>query len=135
MNYKLYENINYITHGQILQYFSIFIIPFFYPILDKERGIIFVFSDRIKLLREASKLSQVQLAQKIGVTKQTISNWENDNILPSVEMLIKVCNFFNVSTDYMLSFNDKTYIEVTGLSLEIINHIQQLINDIRNKKN
>ena len=94
----------------------------------------FMFSDRIKMLREASKLSQVQLAQKIGVTKQTVSNWENDNILPSVEMLVKVCEFFNVSTDYILGLDDKTYIEVTGLSLEIINHIQQLINDIRNKK-
>ena len=94
-----------------------------------------MFSDRVKLLREASKLSQVQLAQKVGVTKQTVSNWENDNILPSVEMLIKVCKYFNVSTDYMLGIDDKTYIEVTGLSLEIVKHIQQLINDIKNQKN
>ena len=94
-----------------------------------------MFSDRVKLLREASKLSQVQLAQKVGVTKQTVSNWENDNILPSVEMLIKVCKYFNVSTDYMLGIDDKTYIEVTGLSLEIVKHIQQLINDIKNQNN
>lgn len=86
---------------------------------------------RIKLLREANKLSQVELADKIGVKKQTISNWENDNILPSIDMLIKVCNFFNVSSDYMLGLDSKTYIEITGLSVEVISHIQQIINDIR----
>ncbi len=90
-----------------------------------------MFNKRIKLLREANKLSQVELADKIGVKKQTISNWENDNILPSIDMLIKVCNFFNVSSDYMLGLDSKTYIEITGLSVEVISHIQQIINDIR----
>lgn len=90
-----------------------------------------MFNKRIKLLREANKLSQVELAEQIGVKKQTISNWENDNILPSIDMLIKVCNFFNVSSDYMLGLDSKTYIEITGLSVEVISHIQQIINDIR----
>ena len=93
-----------------------------------------MFSERIKLLRKARKLNQVQLGQHLGVKKQTISNWENDNILPSIDMLIKICNFFNVSTDYILGLDDKTYIEITGLSPEKINHVQQIINDIRNKE-
>ena len=46
-------------------------------------------------------------------------------------MLIKICKFFNVSSDYMLGIDDKTYIEVSGLSVEVISHIQQIINDIR----
>ncbi len=46
-------------------------------------------------------------------------------------MLIKVCKFFNVSTDYMLGLDNKTYIEITRLSVEVISHIQQIINDIR----
>ena len=90
-----------------------------------------MFSERIKLLREANKLSQVELAEKLGVKKQTVSNWENDNIFPSVDMLIKVCNFFHVSSDYMLGLDDRTYIEITGLSVEIIAHIQQIIHDIK----
>ena len=90
--------------------------------------------ERIKSLRKASKLSQVELGDKLEVTKQTVSNWENENILPSVDMLIRICNFFNVSTDYILGLDDKVYIEITGLSLEAIKHIQQIINDIRNKK-
>ena len=90
-----------------------------------------MFNERLKLLRTANKLSQVELANKLGVKKQTISNWENDNILPSVEMLIKICKFFNVSSDYMLGIDNKTYIEISGLSVEVISHIQQIINDIR----
>ncbi|MBR2734576.1 MAG: helix-turn-helix transcriptional regulator [Clostridia bacterium] len=90
--------------------------------------------ERIKLLRKANKLNQVELGNKLEVTKQTVSNWENENILPSVDMLIKICEFFNVSTDYILGLDDKTYIEVTGLSVETLAHIQQIINDIRGKK-
>ena len=90
--------------------------------------------ERIKSLRKASKLSQVELGNKLEVTKQTVSNWENENILPSVDMLIRICMFFNVSTDYILGLDDKVYIEITGLSLETIKHIQQIINDIINKK-
>ena len=90
--------------------------------------------ERIKSLRNVSSLSQVMLAQKLKVTKQTVSNWENDNILPSVDMLVKICEFFSVSTDYLLGLDDKKYIEVTGLSPETIRHVQQIINDIRSKK-
>ena len=53
-----------------------------------------MFGDRIKLLRHSYNLSQVQLAEKLKVSKQTVSNWENNNILPSVEMLISIASFF-----------------------------------------
>lgn len=45
--------------------------------------------EQIKKLRLAQNISQVTLANQLGVTKQSISNWENDNILPSVDMLKK----------------------------------------------
>ena len=50
--------------------------------------------EQIYALRTARNLSQVQLADKLGVTKQSVSNWENNNILPSVDMLKKIANFF-----------------------------------------
>jgi len=78
----------------------------------------------------ASGLSQVELSEKLGVSKQSISNWENDNIQPSIEMLIKISRTFNVSTDYLLGEDKHTYIEVTNLSKTQLRHIQQIINDI-----
>ncbi len=50
--------------------------------------------DVIKKLRVSHNLNQVQLAEKLHVSKQTISNWENNNILPSIEMLIRISRFF-----------------------------------------
>ena len=88
-------------------------------------------SNRIKEIRTANRMSQVDLARSLGVTKQSVSNWENDNILPSIEMLVKLADYFCVSTDYLLSRDDKKYIEVTGLDNETIQHIQQIILDIK----
>ena len=79
-------------------------------------------------------MSQVELAKKLGVTKQSVSNWENDNIQPSIEMLIKISQTLNVSTDYLLSLDNRQYIEVSGLSKEEIAHIQQIINDLQLKQ-
>ncbi|WP_337613969.1 helix-turn-helix transcriptional regulator [Ruminococcus sp.] len=56
-------------------------------------------SKRIRELRFSLGLNQVQFGQALNVTKQTISNWENDNIQPSVEMLIKIVNTYSVSAN------------------------------------
>ena len=61
-----------------------------------------MFGDMIRKLRTAHSLNQVQLAGKLGVSKQTVSNWENNNILPSIDMLVKTAEFFSVSTDYTI---------------------------------
>lgn len=92
-----------------------------------------MFGDKIRTLRLSHNLSQVQLAEQLSVSKQTISNWENNNILPSIEMLVNISQFFSVSTDYLLELDNRTYIEVTGLSEKQLAHIQQIINDILGK--
>ena len=75
-------------------------------------------------------MTQTQLAEKLGVSKQSVSNWENDNIQPSIEMLIKMADLFAVSTDYLLDRDDKKYIEVSGLTKNQVAHVQQLVKDI-----
>lgn len=92
-----------------------------------------MFGDVIKRLRNSYNLSQVRLAEELHVSKQTVSNWENNNILPSIEMLIKIAQFFSVSTDYLLELDNRKYIEVTGLSDDHLAHIQQIIVDIQGK--
>jgi len=94
-----------------------------------------MFGDVIKQLRTSYNFSQVKLAEELNVSKQTVSNWENNNILPSIEMLIKIARFFSVSTDYLLELDDRKYIEITGLSDAHLTHIQQIINDIQERKN
>ena len=43
--------------------------------------------DRIKIVRESNKMSQVEFGKSLNVTKQTVSNWENNNVQPSVDIL------------------------------------------------
>lgn len=90
-------------------------------------------NESIRNLRKSYNISQVELAAKLGVTKQCVSNWENDNILPSIEMLIKISKLFNVSTDFLLGIESKSTIDVTGLSDKEITHIKFLIEDLKKK--
>lgn len=87
--------------------------------------------ERIKELRVARGLSQVELAASLGVTKQSVSNWENSNIQPSIDMLVRLAEFFSVSTDYLLGLDERDYIEVSGLDGRELAHIRQIIEDIK----
>ena len=71
-----------------------------------------------------------ELAKKLGVSKQSVSNWENDNIQPSIEMLVKLSRIFSVSTDYLLGESDHVYLDVSSLNQRQVRHIQQIIDDI-----
>ncbi len=93
-----------------------------------------MFGDIIKQLRKARNLNQVQLSSSLGVSKQTVSNWENNNILPSIDMLVKIAVFFSVRTDYLLELDTRTTLDISDLSLEEIAHIQQIIDDIKHLK-
>ncbi len=91
-------------------------------------------NENIKRLRVANNITQVELAADLGVSKQCISNWENDYIQPSIEMLIKLAEYFKVSTDYILGLDDSNQINVDGLSDREIAHVRLLVEDLLNKK-
>lgn len=88
-------------------------------------------NENIKKLRLAQNISQVELARRLNVTKQSVSNWENDNIQPSIDTLIKIANCFGVSTDYLLGLSTEKTIDATGLTDMQIAHIRQIIDDIK----
>lgn len=83
-------------------------------------------------LRVASSWSQVELANRLNISKQTVSNWENDNIQPSIEMLVRLSRIFNVTTDYLLGLDDTPRLSVEGLPAELVAHLSLLIDDYRN---
>ena len=88
-------------------------------------------SQRINELRTARGWSQVELAQRLNITKQTVSNWENDNIQPSIEMLVRLSRIFHVSTDYLLGLDDAPRLDVSGLTPETVAHLVLLADDLR----
>ena len=91
---------------------------------------ILVLNENIKKLRVARGLNQVEFAKILGVSKQCVSNWENDNVMPSIEMLVKIADFFNVTTDYILGRNEKKHLDVSGLTDEQISHVSLIVSDI-----
>lgn len=90
-----------------------------------------MFDNRIKELRRSLGINQVEFGKRLHVTKQCISNWENGNILPSIDMLIRIASTFSVSADYLLGLNQHHTLDVTGLTNEQIFHVQSIVNDIK----
>lgn len=86
---------------------------------------------KIKELRLAFGWSQVELARRLNISKQTVSNWENDNIQPSVEMLICLAEVFRVSTDFLLGREAIPRISIEGLQPSTVAHITLLIEDLK----
>ncbi|MGN0805987.1 MAG: helix-turn-helix domain-containing protein [Candidatus Coproplasma sp.] len=87
-------------------------------------------NEKIKELRSSLGISQVELAKRLGVSKQCVSNWENDNVQPSVEMLVQIARYFNVSTDYLLGLESNDTIDVSRLTEAQKTHIKFIVKDL-----
>lgn len=59
-------------------------------------------SDRIQNLRKAKGISQEELADKVGVSRQAVSKWESKQSIPDVDKVIVMSDYFGVTTDYIL---------------------------------
>ena len=90
-----------------------------------------MFDERLKELRKSLGINQIEFGKRLNVTKQCISNWENNNIMPSIDMLIRISKTFSVSTDYLLGLDDQRTLNVTGLSAEQIFHLQAIVDDLK----
>lgn len=86
--------------------------------------------DQIRQLRIAYGMNQVQLSKILNVSKQAVSNWENNNILPSVDMLISIADYFSVSTDYLLDRDNHLYLDTNGLTEAQRSLIQRLVDEL-----
>ncbi|HEM3181962.1 helix-turn-helix domain-containing protein [Streptococcus suis] len=60
------------------------------------------FGQQIKDLRKKKGLTQEQFALKLNVTRQAVSNWENDKNLPDLELLILMSSVFSISLDQLI---------------------------------
>lgn len=87
--------------------------------------------DQIKKVRTSYKLSQYEFSKMLNISKQSVSNWENNNIVPTVDMLKTIALKFSVSSDYLLELDDRFIVDVTGLPMETVAHIQLIINDLK----
>ena len=59
-------------------------------------------ADRIQHLRKSKGISQEELADRVGVSRQAVSKWESEQSTPDIEKVIILSDFFDVTTDYLL---------------------------------
>ncbi len=64
---------------------------------------------RIKQLRKKHNMRQVDLAAVLNINQSTLANYENDKRTVSNDILLRIANFFNVSTDYLLEQTEYTH--------------------------
>lgn len=57
---------------------------------------------KIQTLRKQKGLSQEQLAESLGVSRQAVSKWEADQSIPDLDKVVAICDYFDVSSDYIL---------------------------------
>ena len=87
--------------------------------------------EKLRSLRTEKKLTQKQVADRIGLAISAVSSYEAGSRYPSYEALIKLAGIFHVSTDYLLGITDKRNVDVTGLDDESVELISQLVNKLR----
>lgn len=91
------------------------------------------FGCKLKELRTAQKMTQQQLADRIGVAKSVVSYYESGDRYPSYDVLIRIAHIFHTSTDYLLDFDKENVIDVTGLSKEDIAVVRTVADALKRK--
>ena len=86
------------------------------------------------MLRTGQKLSQRELAERLGVAKSVISYYESGDRYPSYDVLVKMAHLFHVTTDYLLDIEKVRMIDVSNLTDEEIDVVVNVIKAFENKK-
>ena len=92
-----------------------------------------MFSEKLKALRTAKKMSQKDLADKVGVAKSVVSFYESGDRFPSYDVLIKISRIFNVTTDYLLGVERNRMLDVSELSEDDISVVNTVVEALKKK--
>ena len=90
--------------------------------------------ERIKQYRDTYKLTQVDLACRLGVTSASVSAYENGSRLPSYDILVKIANILGITTDELLGRTNKQNetIDVSALTPEQRKEIGNMVDIYKN---
>ena len=87
--------------------------------------------DRIKHLRNSMGLTQVQMSERLHISKSMASSYETGIRLPSYDVLIKFAKLFGVTTDYLLGFDMVKSVDVSGLSDSQVDVIIRMVAEFK----
>ena len=63
------------------------------------------FGDKLIALRKKKGLSQEELAEKLSVSRQSVSKWESNNTYPETDKIVQICNIFECTMDDLINDN------------------------------
>lgn len=75
------------------------------------------FSERLKTLRKEAGLTQVDVAEKLGISQPAYASWERGVKKPTQDNLVKIAQVLNVSVDYLVGNSDNTEDELDNIEL------------------
>ncbi|MCI6467245.1 MAG: helix-turn-helix domain-containing protein [Faecalicatena sp.] len=82
------------------------------------------FSERLLTLRKGMDLTQEQLAEKINVSRQSVSKWESGQAVPELEKIVALSEVFDITIDYLLKPSE---IDELSVKTEMLEKQQQQI--------
>ena len=89
------------------------------------------FGENLKKLRKGRGMTQSQLGGKIGLSKAVISKYETGLGYPSFDVLIRIAQYFGVSTDYLLGVSGNKSLDITGLTESQADLLHRLVSELR----
>jgi Predicted transcription factor, homolog of eukaryotic MBF1 len=93
----------------------------------------FDFGLTLKRLREERGYSQAQLSRKLNVSKSSVSKYESNQSMPSVETLTRLALIYGVSLDYLVGIEKNKTISVEGLTNRQLDILNTLLAEFRSK--
>lgn len=85
---------------------------------------------KLKELRTAKNISQIELANYLHVSNTTVSNWESGKRIPDMETLIQIANYFDVSLDYLLGRDNSESFYINEKYILKVKYYQNLFQKI-----
>lgn len=85
-------------------------------------------------MRTGQKLTQQQLASRLGVAKSVVSYYESGDRFPSYDVLIKISRTFHVTTDQLLGIEKQRVIDVSDLTEEHIAVVETVVNALKQRE-
>lgn len=88
--------------------------------------------ERISVLRKEQNLSQGQLAEYLGISRQAISKWENDQTSPDTMKLIQLADLLNTEVEYLATGNKPVY-ESAPIVVNVVEKVDKYVDRIVEK--
>lgn len=85
------------------------------------------FGENLKKLRKSRNLTQKELGAKVGLSKAVVSKYETSMGYPTFDVLIRIAQYFGVTTDYLLGVGGCKTVDVSNLTDSQIDTIHQII--------